>query len=41
LWGRGGRLRDYLGNELTRDDVTSLIDDYRDERERKQTGNQG
>lgn len=35
LWGRGGRLRDYLGNELTRENVLSLIEDYHDERRRK------
>jgi aldehyde:ferredoxin oxidoreductase len=35
LWGRGGRLRDYLGNELTREDILTLVDDYYDERDRK------
>ncbi|MEW6553801.1 MAG: aldehyde ferredoxin oxidoreductase N-terminal domain-containing protein [Actinomycetota bacterium] len=35
LWGRGGRLRDYFGNELTRDDILTLIADYHDERKRK------
>jgi aldehyde:ferredoxin oxidoreductase len=35
LWGRGGRLRDYMGNELNRDDILSLIMDYYDERSRK------
>lgn len=36
LWGRGGRLRDYLGNELTREDILTLIEDYHDERGRRQ-----
>jgi len=35
LWGRGGRLRDYFGNELTREDILTLVDDYYDERNRK------
>lgn len=35
LWGRGGRLRDYLGNELTRADILTLLEDYYDERSRK------
>jgi aldehyde:ferredoxin oxidoreductase len=35
LWGRGGRLKDYLGNELSREDVQALLDDYYDERNRK------
>lgn len=35
LWGRGGHLRDYLGNELTREDILTLIGDYHDERGRK------
>lgn len=32
LWGRGGRLHDYFGNPLTREDVTLLLHDYYDER---------
>jgi aldehyde:ferredoxin oxidoreductase len=35
LWGRGGRLKDYSGNELSREDVLTLLDDYYDERGRK------
>ena len=35
LWGRGGRLRDYSGNELSREDILTLLDDYYDERGRK------
>jgi aldehyde:ferredoxin oxidoreductase len=35
LWGRGGRLRDYLGNELKREDILTFVDDYHDERGRK------
>jgi len=35
LWGRGGRLKDYFGNELSREDVLTLIGDYYDERGRK------
>ncbi len=35
LWGRGGRLRDYFGNELSREDVLTLLEDYYDERNRK------
>jgi aldehyde:ferredoxin oxidoreductase len=35
LWGRGGRLRDYLGNELSREDVLTILADYYDERDRK------
>ena len=35
LWGRGGRLRDYFGNELSREDVLTLLEDYYDERGRK------
>ncbi len=35
LWGRGGRLRDYLGNELSREDVLALLADYYDERTRR------
>ncbi|NPV59492.1 MAG: hypothetical protein HPY75_07500 [Actinobacteria bacterium] len=34
LWGRGGKLKDYLGNELNRGDVFTLLDDYYDERQR-------
>ena len=34
LWGRGGRLRDYFGNELSREDVFTLLGDYHDERGR-------
>ncbi len=34
LWGRGGRLHDYFGNLLTREDVGRLLDDYYDERGR-------
>ncbi|MBC7231403.1 MAG: hypothetical protein H5T74_13565 [Actinobacteria bacterium] len=34
LWGRGGRLRDYFGNELSREDVMALLGDYYDERSR-------
>ncbi len=37
LWGRGGRLKDYFGNELNREDVLTLLEDYYDERNRKQT----
>lgn len=32
LWGRGGRLHDYFGNELQREDVYQLLEDYYDER---------
>jgi aldehyde:ferredoxin oxidoreductase len=35
LWGRGGRLHDYFGNELTREDILTLLADYYDERSRK------
>ncbi|RJP35146.1 MAG: hypothetical protein C4536_01260 [Actinobacteria bacterium] len=35
LWGRGGRLRDYFGNELMREDILTLLGDYYDERGRK------
>ena len=35
LWGRGGSLRDYFGNELYREDILTLLDDYYDERGRK------
>jgi len=35
LWGRGGRLKDYFGNELYREDILTLLDDYYDERGRK------
>ena len=35
LWGRGGRLKDYFGNELSREDILTLLDDYYDERGRK------
>jgi len=35
LWGRGGRLKDYFGNELSREDVLTLLEDYYDERGRK------
>jgi aldehyde:ferredoxin oxidoreductase len=35
LWGRGGHLKDYLGNELSREDVRTLLFDYYDERERR------
>jgi aldehyde:ferredoxin oxidoreductase len=35
LWGRGGRLKDYLGNELSREDALALLEDYYDERKRK------
>jgi len=34
LWGRGGRLKDYMGNELSREDVRALLADYYDERAR-------
>lgn len=34
VWGRGGRLTDYFGNELGRTDVEALLDDYYDERAR-------
>lgn len=34
LWGRGGRLHDYFGNPLDREDVRRLLDDYYDERGR-------
>lgn len=34
LWGRGGRLRDYFGNPLSREDVITLLSDYYDERSR-------
>jgi aldehyde:ferredoxin oxidoreductase len=34
LWGRGGRLTDYFGNELDREDVYGLLEDYYDERGR-------
>ncbi len=34
LWGRGGRLKDYFGNELDRQDVMTLLGDYYDERKR-------
>ncbi len=34
LWGRGGRLHDYFGRPLSRDDLQSLLSDYRDERGR-------
>ncbi|MDI6875113.1 aldehyde ferredoxin oxidoreductase N-terminal domain-containing protein [Candidatus Solincola sp.] len=32
LWGRGGRLHDYFGNPLTREDVNLLLHSYYDER---------
>jgi aldehyde:ferredoxin oxidoreductase len=35
LWGRGGRLTDYFGNELDREDVSDLLEDYYDERSRE------
>lgn len=35
LWGRGGHLKDYLGRQLTREDVLSFLADYYDERGRK------
>jgi aldehyde:ferredoxin oxidoreductase len=35
LWGRGGRLKDYMGNELSRKDALALLEDYYDERRRK------
>lgn len=35
LWGRGGRLKDYMGNELSREDVLILLEDYYDERKKK------
>jgi aldehyde:ferredoxin oxidoreductase len=35
MWGRGGRLTDYFGNELSRTDVRALLEDYYDERARK------
>lgn len=34
LWGRGGRLKDYPGNELNFDDFQALLADYYDERAR-------
>jgi aldehyde:ferredoxin oxidoreductase len=34
LWGRGGRLKDYSGTELNRDDFQALLADYYDERAR-------
>nr|WP_303646065.1 aldehyde ferredoxin oxidoreductase N-terminal domain-containing protein [Candidatus Solincola tengchongensis] len=34
LWGRGGRLHDYFGNPLTREDFDRLLVDYYDERDR-------
>lgn len=36
LWGRGGRMRDYFGNELFREDILTFLADYYDERDRKQ-----
>ena len=33
LWGRGGRLHDYFGNPLTREDVTLLLRSYYEERD--------
>ena len=35
LWGRGGRLKDYFGRELSREDVLTLLEDYYDERSKK------
>lgn len=35
LWGRGGRLKDYFGNPLGREDVLALLEDYYDERGRR------
>ena len=34
LWGRGGRIRDYFGRELSREDVLGFLEDYYDERRR-------
>ncbi|MDY6793767.1 MAG: aldehyde ferredoxin oxidoreductase N-terminal domain-containing protein [Actinomycetota bacterium] len=34
LWGRGGCLKDYFGNELSRNDLFNMIEDYHDERKR-------
>ena len=38
LWGRGGRLHDYFGNPLTREDVYQYLEDYYDETKNKQGG---
>lgn len=34
LWGRGGRLHDYFGNPITREDLSRFLEDYYDERGR-------
>ncbi len=34
LWGRGGRIKDYFGRELSREDVLGFLEDYYDERAR-------
>lgn len=34
VWGRGGKLTDYFGNEVTRADAGALLADYYDERAR-------
>ena len=38
LWGRGGRLHDYFGNPLTREDVYQYLEDYYDETKNKKGG---